>query len=227
MDALPGQNVCQDLSQAGDEETYSYDRVVDVLETLYGSKETGQEAVAKLQRVQLTAPTPEGLSKFRDEFLTLAHVSLETLTGRVRRMLIEAILPEPVNLVLVAAPGEDGEFADLAKLFERARHIIHKAQPHCLEWWDRQQTAISKGKRPATFAEAAAAPAKAQRTASGPKPAQQARAANPGLLTVPIKTAEEIKSLADRNLCMGCGSAAHRWKDCHRNNKGGNSVGPN
>ncbi len=104
-------------------------------------------------------------------------------------------------------------------MFDCALGAFGTLKPEVKKWWDEAGQTEAKGKKRAgspSYSEAAKQQpaAKAQRTASGG--AGPSRLAKMGLPTVPGKTAQEVKAIADANpaACVGCGRTGHRYAQC-------------
>ena len=226
LDTAPQQAVYEQLNDAGDaanpgdDTLCSYEQVTAVVKALYTSKETSGEFLEQLTELSLTAATPDAIGIYRDNFQRLAaNISQQLYSDDARCLLITTKMPDPVQLGLAILEPTKVP----SKLFETARDMAHKIAGPCQKWWDERAATLAKGKakqpRSETFAEAAARPAKGLRLDVAGRSSSRFAPARTGLPVVPGKTLEEVKALADANLCVGCGQAGHRYSQC-RDRKG-------
>ena len=222
LETVPQQAVYQQLNDAvdaaaasGDGTFCSYEQVTDVLKELYTAKETSGELLEQLTEFSLLGVSPDAVGTYRDSFQRLAaNISQQLYSDEARCPLITSKMPGPVQFGLAILEP----IRLPSKLLETIRELAHKVAGPCQKWWEERSATLAKGKakqpRSETFAEAAARPAKGLRLDVAGRSSSRFAPQRTGLPSVPGKSAEEIKALADAGLCVGCSKPGHRWSAC-------------
>ena len=115
------------FSQQDPLEDFPFEEVIDVLTKFHGAKETQSNQLERLEKLSLHNVTMHGFQQYRDRYTELsAHVSDGQLTATGRCRLVLRNLPKSLRPAL--AMIHNGEFTDVAELFERARIGIRALQ---------------------------------------------------------------------------------------------------
>ena len=222
LDSAAQSAVYAQLGQQDDETDLSFDTVVQILTNFYGAKETQSNQREKLESLTMQAVTMEGFQRFRDRFTELAaHVADEQLTALGRCRIILRNLPESLRLALVM--NHEGEFSNVAELFEKARTGIQALL----------EVSASDTAAPRSYAKTAAAsgsqqarqPKRGQAAgdSSGSEDSQRGRKQQrtdrssrlgTGLPVVPGKTTEQVLALVRAGKCAKCEAHGHRADAC-------------